>query len=68
MILYEWLGKDGNAYRMATGIDAQHVMQPGQVYELQISEDRHFWIAMQDWNVGVRAARRTEPKGAPTSD
>ena len=55
MILYEWLGQDGHHYRMCSGKDAQHPMQPGQLWELQISEDRHYWIPMVDWNVGVRA-------------
>lgn len=55
MILYEWRGKDGNLYRMVTGIQAQHVMQPGQTWELQVCEDGAYWIAMVDWNCGVRA-------------
>jgi len=55
MILYEWRGEDGRHYRMAAGVYAQHPMQPGQVWELQVSEDRVHWIAMVDFNVGVRA-------------
>jgi hypothetical protein len=54
VILYEWRGKDGARYRMASGIDAQHPIQPPQSWELQRSEDGKYWIAMADYNAGVR--------------
>lgn len=54
MILYSWIGADGSDYRMASGVHAQHKMQPGQVWELQTSTDGLHWIALVDWNCGVR--------------
>lgn len=54
MILCEWCGLDAR-YRMAVGNHAQHRLAPGQMWELQRSDDGVFWIAMVDYNAGVRA-------------
>jgi hypothetical protein len=58
VIIYEWHNPDeGASYRMAVGKDAQHPMHPGQVWELQRSVGRVYWIAMVDYNAGVREPR-----------
>jgi hypothetical protein len=52
VILYEWVGLEGARYRMATPPEAQHHLSGG--WELQRSETGRYWIAMVDYNAGVR--------------
>jgi hypothetical protein len=59
VILYHWRGTDGRFYRMATGEHAQHEFMAGQFCEVQTSPDGTHWIAMVDWNAGVRGPAKS---------